>query len=133
MVMLNSLERAIVGVRDQGTVDFDVLDQRKRALLHKLEERPKSGLIIPSRCERPYSSLLQERLFRSSISTHQVIDQHAHSVVPSSRNHPCLLRHRQWPAFVAGFAVLLFASGLALSSRNFACQLPKTLGHRHSF
>ena len=39
----------------------------------------------------------------------------------------------QWPASVAGPAVLLFASsGLALSSRNFACQLLEALGHRYS-
>ena len=31
--MLNSLDKAIVRIRIQGTVDFNVLDQRKRALL----------------------------------------------------------------------------------------------------
>ena len=32
---------------------------------------------------------------------------------------------------VAGFAILLFAIGLSLNSRKFACQLLETLGHRH--
>ena len=41
MVMLNSVEKAIVGICNQS--NFDVFDQRKRALLHKLEVRPKSG------------------------------------------------------------------------------------------
>ena len=63
------------------------------------------------------------------MSTHQVI--HHNAVVSSSRNHPCGLRHRQWPASVAGPGVLLFAGGLA--SRNFACQLLETLGIRHTF
>ena len=56
-----------------------------------------------------------------------IVEQHAQTVVPTSRNHPCGLRHRQWPVFAAGFGVLPFASGLALYSRNFACQLHETL------
>ena len=83
MVVLNSLDEATVRMRNQGSVD-DVVDQRDRALLFKFEERPKSGSVIPSRrCS------LQERFFRPSISTHQMLDQHAHTVVSSSRNHPC--------------------------------------------
>ena len=123
----NHWAKAMVRARDQGTVDFDVFDQRERALLYKKEERPKSGLITPSRCKGSHSSSLQERLFRHSISTHQMIGQHAQTVVSPSRNHPCGLRHRQWPVFVAGLAVLLFASGLAMYSLNFACQLLETL------
>ena len=122
----NSLDKAIVGIRE-GTVDFDVFDQKKSALLHKLEERPKSGLIIPSRCEGASSSSLQERLLRSSVSTHQLIGQHAQWVVLSSRNHPCGLQHRQWSGFVVDPNILIFANRLALNSRNFTCQLLETL------
>ena len=65
-----------------------------RALLYNFEERPESGLIIPWCCACPHSSLLQGRFFRLCISTHQTIDQHAQTVVSSSRHHPCGLRHR---------------------------------------
>ena len=37
------------------------------------------------------------------------------------------------PVAVAGFAVLLFTSGLAFNSRNLSCQLLETLGDRHTF
>ena len=96
MVMLNSMEKAIVRIRNQSTVDSDVFDQRERALLSKFEERPKSGLMIPSCCECPHNSSVQERFFRPSISTHPVIDQIAQAVVSSSRNYLCGLRHRYW-------------------------------------
>ena len=36
----------------------------------KLDELSKGGLMIPSRCECPHSSPLQERFVRPSISTH---------------------------------------------------------------
>ena len=61
-------------------------------------KKVKNGLIISSGCEGPHSSPLQKRLFRPSIATHELIDG-----------------HWKWAAFVAGFAVLLFASGLALA------------------
>ena len=61
-----------------------------------------------------------------------MFDQHAQSVVPSSRNSPRRLRHWQGPAFVPVFAVLLFASGLALESRSLSCQHLATLGIRHT-
>ena len=125
--MLNSLNEANVGIRDQGTLDFDVFDQRMRALLNKLEETFQDL----QRCDCPRSSSLQVRFLRPSISTPQMIDQQAQAVVSSSRHHPCGLRHKSWQVFVAGFAVLLSASGLALCSRNFACQLSETFSHCH--
>ena len=36
--MLNSLNTGNVGIRNQGTVDFDLFDQRERVLLHNFEE-----------------------------------------------------------------------------------------------
>ena len=97
MVMLNSVDKASFDTQP-GTVDFDVFDQRERALLYKLEERPKSGLIPPSRCECPHSSSLQERFFRPSISTHQMIDQRAQTVVSSSRTLPVRTSAQgRWP------------------------------------
>ena len=65
------------------------------------EEHFKSGSIIPSYCEGSHSSSLQERLFRPSISTRQMIDQYAQTVVPSSSDRPCGLRHGQGPLSVA--------------------------------
>ena len=117
MKMMNSLYIAIVGLRDQDTVDSDVFDQRTRALLHKHEERPKNGLIIPSRRESPYSSSLQERLS---------FDRLACAIGGGRPETTRALGHKQWPACVAGFAVLLFVSGRAF------CQLLETLGHRHT-
>ena len=105
--------------------------REEHVLLHTLAERPKHGLVKPSHCERPHSSSLQGHSFQLSISTRQMIDQHTQRTVSSSRNHPCGLRHRQRPASVAGPVVLLIASGLALYSRNFACQLLEILGHRY--
>ena len=64
--MLNSLDKALVRLRHQGTVDFDVFEQRERAVLYKFEECPKSGLVIPSCCECPHSFSFQERFFRPS-------------------------------------------------------------------
>ena len=95
------------------------------------EEHFKSGSIIPSHCEGSHSSSLQERLFRPSISTRQMIDQYAQTVVPSSSDRPCGLRHGQGPAFRRRAPVLLqtghtfgvghqitdFWQGLALDGR----------------
>ena len=78
----------------------------ERALLYKFDERPKSGFMIPSRCE--CLTALQERFSRTSISTHEMIDHYAETEVSSSRHW-----HKQWHVFVADFAVLLFANGLA--------------------
>ena len=52
-------------LRDHGTVGFDDFDQRKRALLYKLE-LSKSCLTTPPCCECPHSFLLQ-RFFQPSI------------------------------------------------------------------
>ena len=114
--MLSSLEKAIVGIRDQGTVDFDVFDQRERAFLHEFEERPNSGLIIPSRCEGSYSCSFQERLLSLDTSNDRPV--FAYGGVATQT---------QWPVVVAGFAVSLFASRLASYSRNFVCQVLETL------
>ena len=62
MVMLSSLDKAIVRLRHQGTIDFDVFETRG-STLSKSEDSPKNGLIIPSCCECPDSSSLQERFF----------------------------------------------------------------------
>ena len=87
MVILNSWDKAIIRIRNSGTIDFDVFDQMERALLAKIEELSKSGLMIPSRCECPHSSSLQERFFRPSISTHhEMIDRDAQAVMSSSRS-----------------------------------------------
>ena len=94
--------------------------------------RSSVGLINPSHCEVSRSSPLQEHLLQLSISTHQMIDQHAQTVVSTSRNHQCGLRNRQWPAFVADPAVLLFVSGLALKSSQLRGPAPRdslTLPH----
>ena len=80
------------------------------------------SLITLSRCEGSHSSSLQERLFQLSIPA-------PHQTKRWCRRRPLLCQ--QWPAFVAGPAVLLFARGLALNSRNFACRLLETLGHRY--
>ena len=53
---------------------------------------------LTTRDEGFQSSSLPERLFKLSISTHQMIDQHAQTVVSSSRKHPYGLLQR--PAFV---------------------------------
>ena len=45
------LDKAIVRIRNQRTVDIAALVQRKRARLYKLEELSKGGLINPSCCE----------------------------------------------------------------------------------
>ena len=126
--MQNSLEKAIVRIRNQGPVDFDVFDQRERALLQKFEEHPKSGLIIPSCCEVCSRSDSSDHPSR-----HIKLSQHAQTVVLSPRHCSCGLRHRQRPVFVAGFVVLLFASGPALYSRNFACPRLEMSCHCHIF
>ena len=46
MVMRNSLGKAIVRTSNQGSVNFDVFDQRERALLHKLEERFDNSAVL---------------------------------------------------------------------------------------
>ena len=52
---MNSLEKAIVGVRNQGTVDFAVFDQWMRVFLHDFEECSENSVVIPSRCEGSHS------------------------------------------------------------------------------
>ena len=79
-VVMTNLQEKNEHFRNQAPVGFDVFDWRDRALLYKLEERPKSGLIILLCCKCPHSSSLQERFSRLSISTHQsanggVVDQ----------------------------------------------------------
>ena len=133
MVMLHSLDKAIVRIRNQGSVDFDVFDQVEHALLHTLEKLAKSGLLTPSSCECHHISSLQERFFQLSISTDQVIDQNAQTVVKSSRNSPCGLRQSDGSFFDTGLAVLLVASGLASNLCNHSCQLFETLGIRQTF
>ena len=105
-MILNSQDKATVHIRNSDNVDFDVFDKVERALLYTLEEIAKSGLMTPSSCECPHISSLQERFF-------QVIGGD-------------VLSGDRW-------AVLLFASGLASNSRNFACQLVETLGIRQTF
>ena len=89
VVMLNSLLKAVVGKSHQGTADFAVFDQKKRAF--------QSRLIILPRCEGTYNYSLQERHCRSSVLQRQMIDPHAQSVVSPSRNHPC------WAGAMASF------------------------------
>ena len=67
------------------------------ALLHRFEERPKSGLVVASCCECPNSSSFQERFSRPSISTHQMIDQHAQTVVSPFRVMACFRRWFRCP------------------------------------
>ena len=59
--MLNSQDKAIARLRNSGIVDFD---QEERPLFHIHEERAKSDLMTPSRCECPHSTSLQERSFQ---------------------------------------------------------------------
>ena len=130
MVMLSSQEKANVGIREPSIVDFDVLDQKERTLFHTLEGRCEHGLISPSRCEGTHSSSLQERLFQLSPSPYI---KWSISMRKRWCRRPETTRadfgNPQWPTSVAGPAVLLFASGLALNSR-FAGQ-PNFLQTRH--
>ena len=87
---------------------FDVFDERERAHLHTLEKRPKRGSINSSSCEGSHSSSLLERLYQRSTSTHQNDSGPFSSLVLLSSSLP---------------------AGLALDSRNFACQLLEGLGH----
>ena len=103
MVMFISQDKAICRVRDQGTVDFDVFDQKERSLFHLLEERPKRGLTCSSCSESSHSSLLQEQLFQHFISTDRLIGRFAQMVVSTSRNDPCVSRQRQRPTFDSVF------------------------------
>ena len=91
----------------------------------KFEERPKSGLIIPSCCE-PHSSSPGGILPTFHLNTSNDRPACANGGVVA-QTLPVRTSSREEGALVAGFAVLLFASGLALHSRNFACQLLETL------
>ena len=44
--MLTALEEAIVGARDQGTIDLADCDQRKCQPPYEREERPERSLVI---------------------------------------------------------------------------------------
>ena len=96
---------------------------------HTLKERSNRCLMNPTWSEGFQSSSLQDQVFQHTISTHQMIDLHAQTV--DIQVLPVRTSALAWPAFVVGPTVLLFATRLALDSRNFAGRLLETLGHRH--
>ena len=103
--MLNFQDKAIIQIHNSGIVDFE-------------SPRPE-GVRAPLQTGGTTKSSL--------ISTHQMSDQHAQSVVSSLRDRSADFGTSNGPAFVDGFAVLIFASGLALKSRHHSCQLLETL------
>ena len=119
-----------------GQSRFRRLRPEGPTFLHTLEERPKRRSINLSCCEGSHSSSLQEQLLQLlqlSISTHHMVDQRAQTVVSTSRNHPCGLRHRQRPAFVAGPAVILFASELSSELAQLRVPAPRDPLHIITF
>ena len=58
--MLSSLEKAFVGIRNQGSVDLHVFGKRKCALPPEFEERSERILVTSSCREGPHSSPFQD-------------------------------------------------------------------------
>ena len=121
--MLNSLNTGIVGIRNQGTVDFDVFDQRERVLLHNFEEFFQEWFVR-----------MTSQLFASGANLPNVHLDTSHYRQARAGGGVVVQKppvRTSAQVIVAGFADLLFASRLAQHSRNFACQLIETLGHRY--
>ena len=114
--MLNSLEKGIVGIRNQDTVDFAAFDQRKCAFPHEFEERSQRSVVISSCCQvfvQPFAPGATLPIFRLDTSNGQPPYEIGGVAVQK--------------AFVASFAVFLFSSGLAWNPCNFSRQLLETL------
>ena len=58
----DSQEKTTFPICNQGTVDFDVCDQKKCPFPHEFEKQSESSLKSTSRCEGSYNSSIQERL-----------------------------------------------------------------------
>ena len=108
---LNDGQRSITKLRTIVIQNSLSQAHGEHTLHHTFQERPNHRLMNSSCSEGFHNSSLQEQLLQLSISTHQMIHQHARTLVLTSRNHPCGLGHRQLPASVAGPAVLLETLG----------------------
>ena len=149
MVMLNSLDKAIVRITQQGhrrlrrlwpegaPAPLQIGGTSQERFDNSAALRLSSQVVVQTlpvrssaQVEAPFSSLVSVSPSLPAGWPTRWSTSLRKSATSPSTDRQCWLQHRRWHAFVAGFAVLLFASGLAFYQRSFACQGPVT---RHQY